>query len=1123
MQYITCMKLLNILLIFLLLISCNKEEEKPQEDSVTPLVVQAVGFTNFGKVPVSDIRVAGIKVTNNTGATLNISPSGTTAEFSHTGYQGCSNSSLPNGATCVVKISFSPSASGKFSTNVTVAGTSVSYTGEGLSGGSLGILPASWNAGTMTVGQVNTRTFTVTNTGDTDIAPPVLSNSDFTVVFSNCPSLISSGSSCQMDIAYQSTLAETISNQTVELASGINVGNFSFSVVKNPGPPSGMITFCNIPTKLRMDGATTASIGICSVTDEFGNIVMDGTTVPVGATNATILGPGVLTLIGGQAPFDIQTTTLKSDIEILASIGQATGVISIGSASDEPFGLISFAGFNPNVYADGISSVILKTAPIEDANNNIVDDGYVVNYAVSGSASLVTPSSNTYNGESYIEVVCGTVAETVTVTATSYSASGSTTVNCVPTIPAGAFNIASQYTHIYFDNQGTSGLNETTQISIGPIKDASNNDVGAGFSVDVTINNGLCVDKSPGASIFTITTDADSIARFELSGNRIRGNIQISAVISAGTPQESLMTGTVFAIGDENYQFEENNNRLKLYTMYDVSQFNPDGSVAHPNSARWNEQVEHLVSSIESSNGKLFGFTSYSNNVFNLSKQIPNISQGCLQPINYSVSSISCPKYRYTSSEYFFGSTNVFAIGAGGNLFYNEIVNLGFTLGEENANGEHGISSNIMGTLYGMDRFVSYGGLIGVGYPTFTGQDLNNIISYSNVGNIINDNYIVGFAKQTPGTGIMSLGAGSYNFQYGDFYSFGGATYTNPDFDVDGRISKFIQDPDDSNSIKIKSIDPDKDPDPAVDSKISPRAGSIMYVSDDERYTYIIGGYTFDDILDVWVFQTDIWRADMTTNVWKRICDNCTGLNSFDFDYKLDHYTEVAGVSTLTMQRFADISRNSQKGKVIYDQREKRHFLFISNSLNSYEINLDLGVISPATTPFDALLPAQDVIYNKTTARYYAIKHGVETADETTIAISDIPLGNKTYFKAEFNMPTGATDYAEEMNFRIFAFGRARTDRDPIEEDFGVSVFIFNFDTNQYELLTTNNYNNILDAQSNAMTATINTNAPSYISSDDRLSLVILPIYNPGYQGVGGLVNGESEIKINFIEIEGKW
>ena len=135
-------------------------------------------------------------------------------------------------------------------------------------------------------------------------------------------------------------------------------------------------------------------------------------------------------------------------------------------------------------------------------------------------------------------------------------------------------------------------------------------------------------------------------------------------------------------------------------------------------------------------------------------------------------------------------------------------------------------------------------------------------------------------------------------------------------------------------------------------------------------------------------------------------------------------------------------------------------------------------------------------------------------------------MGQKQYYLAEFSLPSGAESHSKKLTITASIFARATTVRASVEStDFGASAYVFNHTSGEYELVGTNVINLETEARDNLITITLEeSDVPTdYISGTGKLHLLMLPTYNPGYQGSGGLSNGYSDLRINNIKLEGVW
>ena len=141
-----------------------------------PRIAAAPNPADFGGVPEKATQTQSITVTNNGEEPLTPNASSITgsgaSQFSIAS-DGCNGQSLATGQSCVVKLSFSPSARGEQSASLSIPSNApaspdqVALKGDGLAPGAPAVTPTSEAFGAEMLGQRSApRTVTVTNTGD---------------------------------------------------------------------------------------------------------------------------------------------------------------------------------------------------------------------------------------------------------------------------------------------------------------------------------------------------------------------------------------------------------------------------------------------------------------------------------------------------------------------------------------------------------------------------------------------------------------------------------------------------------------------------------------------------------------------------------------------------------------------------------------------------------------------------------------------------------------------------------------------------------------------------------------------------------------------------------------------
>jgi hypothetical protein len=166
---------------------------------------------SFGKEPVGmTTKAKSVTLTNNGTATLNITSITISGDYAISA--NTCGSTLAVGAKCKVSVTFTPTTTGtrtgtlSFNDNAPGSPQTVALTGIGTS---LALTPASWNFGSVTVGQTSSpETFTLANETGSTVSSIVVSlagtnPTDYQITSNGCGSTLSGHSSCSITVVFK--------------------------------------------------------------------------------------------------------------------------------------------------------------------------------------------------------------------------------------------------------------------------------------------------------------------------------------------------------------------------------------------------------------------------------------------------------------------------------------------------------------------------------------------------------------------------------------------------------------------------------------------------------------------------------------------------------------------------------------------------------------------------------------------------------------------------------------------------------------------------------------------------------------------------------------------------------
>src|SRR5215469_540355 len=216
----------------------------------------------FGSLPLYNGSTNQVTYSNTGDLPITITAISTTGDFQESG--SC-NSPLAPGASCILYVTFVPTAAGLRTGTLTISGNvsvSVSLSGTG-EVGQVSVSPTSLAFGNQNLNTTSApQTITVTSTGSVPATITGWSNPGAVAVTNNCPYSLASGSSCTFTLAYTPTVPGPLN------------GSFIFSG-----------SFQNSPASVSLSGTgigAAAQFSPYSLT--FGNQSLNSTSAPQGLT-----------------------------------------------------------------------------------------------------------------------------------------------------------------------------------------------------------------------------------------------------------------------------------------------------------------------------------------------------------------------------------------------------------------------------------------------------------------------------------------------------------------------------------------------------------------------------------------------------------------------------------------------------------------------------------------------------------------------------------------------------------------------------------------------------------------------------------------------------------------------
>lgn len=543
------MKLFGFLLSILIILSgCESKKDDPIVKTGVDLI--AVGTIDFRKVIIGEYREAIIRFVNygpnvitdfnpNTQLSAPFSVSSLTA--------ACNSGTIPVNVTCELKIKFAPTTSNSWSQTVVIGEKSQITKGTGLDPMAvIDFSTSTFNLGSVIAGETIGADLTLTNFGSFSVQTPVPVSlpSGISIQRNDCGSFMAPNKVCIIRFNFIRTLVGTTTDTFIMRSSDIVDQTLSVTSQTRPGAPAGTITFNNPPASIIADSIDTKIIETNFIRDQFGNIVEDGNSITILPFNLTLIGPMTLNTVGGKISFTVQSTSQKGDATITL-VGGGTGFLRFPALSGPAVGLIEAEPFVDSVNANGVTLIDIRLKTLKDQFSNIIEDNSPVYFELVGGGTLQSATLNTVLGTVRQIITPPTTTGTATLiikagaingaSVCGYSACGSYVLHYVPSDPSGNIPIIPVDAGIFADPALGISLGERIQtvVNIGPVKDAYNNIVATGTSLNLVLENGVNVFNT------SLTTNASGMAQFSLAGTGNRGPIKInvSRLDASGTGQ----------------------------------------------------------------------------------------------------------------------------------------------------------------------------------------------------------------------------------------------------------------------------------------------------------------------------------------------------------------------------------------------------------------------------------------------------------------------------------------------------------------------------------------------------------------------------------------------------------
>lgn len=696
-----------IITLALTLVGCSKEKETPPTPK-SGIEMVAIGPINFGGLLVGETRDAAIRVYNYGPGDLNTSnliyslthndpadpavlPEDVDKIVLVTPFKiqsvsaPCSSGTLPAGRNCVIAVRFSPVLPGIYTHDLRLcinpgnASTcsSITTNGRGMVGGVMSISETHWDVGQTYAGIETRKSFTLTNLGDYTIPAPTLTLiPGVTVGLNTCGSFIATQRTCVIELVAKKTVMG-YTNENVIFNAGTG-GTISVNVENTiiPGEASGTIGFIDPPASIVADGVGEYTVTSQPIRDQYGNIVVDGTSVRITSGNATVITPSPQTTVNGQVTFTFRAPTTKGFATISLLSGDANGFLRSVATAGPPSGVLEVQTYPASVTANGVTQVLFKLLPVKDQFGNVVEDGTPIFFSVQGGGTLSTPSNFTILGSAQVALTAASQVGTAIVqfraspiydeneNIIDWGASGNYQITYTPGIPAGVIPITANNPAIYaiedqvYENQG---IPVYSTVTIGPVRDLTGNIVATNTPININVVGGRNVTFQNPTYPITGHTDDNGNITMIMAGNGVRGYINITAQGQGGSTAYGAYNLWAFT---ESRYLPTNNILDNRFTLFETVA--PAASLPDLLTTKWASFGANDLAALSANDGVTFTVMGRNSSTINtFLSNMPYFQSPCWFARDKKLQAGPCPVDQYKSNK---GSLAYDAIGSDGLL-----------------------------------------------------------------------------------------------------------------------------------------------------------------------------------------------------------------------------------------------------------------------------------------------------------------------------------------------------------------------------------------------------------------------------------------------------------------------
>lgn len=262
-----------------MLTSCSKETSVKS----TPLI-EVSGFSDFGEIITGDLIGSIISIHNNTEKREPFIFETQTSEFNLVSQDQSCQTGISANTSCQYKILIRATSAGQKIAKLSFMGELVEFKAKAIIAGVLSLDKSEVDFSTIVAGDQYKFSLYITNSGSIKSTIPVFSGPDgFSVDGTGCGEFIEPQQTCEIQASYKGTKKNHDFSESVTGDYGAKSVTFTLKGSIRAGEMSGNIKFVSMPI-VKSDGNDYSIMSVV-MSDSFGNVIEDGTTVTVSFYN----------------------------------------------------------------------------------------------------------------------------------------------------------------------------------------------------------------------------------------------------------------------------------------------------------------------------------------------------------------------------------------------------------------------------------------------------------------------------------------------------------------------------------------------------------------------------------------------------------------------------------------------------------------------------------------------------------------------------------------------------------------------------------------------------------------------------------------------------------------------